>query len=71
MHTAVKEKKIVDMTVNELQSIIRDTMHEFIDPDYGLSLRPDIENELKESRKQRKEGQGISLKAAKKQLEIE
>jgi hypothetical protein len=71
MPTTIKARTIGDMTVDELRSIIRDTMHEFIDPDYELSLRPDVENELKESRKQRKKGQGISLKAAKKQLGLE
>ncbi|MBA4417062.1 MAG: hypothetical protein C0392_04000 [Syntrophus sp. (in: bacteria)] len=68
MTTTTKAKRIGDMTVDELQSIIRDTMHEFIDPDYGLLLRPDIEKELKESRKQRKKGEGSTLDAAKKQL---
>ena len=68
MHTTAKTRKIGDMTVDELRNVIRDTMHEFIDPDYGLALRPEIEKELKESRKQRKRGEGISLDAARKQL---
>jgi hypothetical protein len=46
MHTAVKTRKIGNMTVDELQSVIRDTMHEFIDPDHGLILRPATEEEL-------------------------
>jgi len=68
MYTAVKSKKIGDMTVDELRSVIRDTMHEFIDPDHGLALRPTIEEELKESRKERKKGAGISLSTARKRL---
>jgi hypothetical protein len=68
MHTAVKPRKIGDMTVDELRSVIRDTMHEFIDPDHGLILRPTVEGELKESRKERKKGSGISLSTARKRL---
>jgi hypothetical protein len=68
MHTTIKSKKIGDMTADELRSIIRDTMHEFIDPDYGLILQTTIEKELKESKKERKQGSGISLDAAKKRL---
>ncbi len=56
------------MTVDELRSVIRDTMYEFIDPDHGLTLQPTIEQELKESRKERKKGSGISLSLAKKRL---
>jgi hypothetical protein len=68
MHTTVKPRKIGDMTVDELRSVIRDTMHEFIDPDHGLILRPTVEKELKESRKERKKGAGISLSTAKQRL---
>ena len=68
MHTAVKPRKIGDMTVDELRSVIRDTMHEFIDPDHGLALRPAIEEELKASKKKRKKGAGISLSTARKRL---
>lgn len=68
MHTAVKSKKIGNMTVDELRNVIRDTMHEFIDPDHGLILQPTVEKELKESRKQRKKGTGISLNAARRRL---
>jgi hypothetical protein len=46
MHTAVKPGKIGDMTVDELRSVIRDTMHKFIDPDHGFILRPTVEEEL-------------------------
>lgn len=49
MTTSVKEKKVSDMTVGELQEIIRETMQEMIDPDYGLELRPEVVEELKAS----------------------
>jgi hypothetical protein len=68
MHTTVRSKKIGDMTVDELRSVIRDTMHEFIDPDHGLTLQPTIEGELKESKKQRRKGVGFSLSTTRKRL---
>ncbi len=39
------------MTGKELKALIRDTVLELIDPDYGLELRPDVEEELNESMK--------------------
>jgi len=54
MSTAVKEKKVGDMTVKELKSLIRDTLQELIDPDYGLDLRPEVEESLKRSIKSKK-----------------
>jgi len=54
MSTAVKGKKVSDMTVRELKSLIRDTFQEFIDPDYGLELRPEVEKSLKRSIKSKK-----------------
>ena len=44
-------KKISDMTVRELKKLIKDTVLEVIDPDYGLELRPEVEKELQESMK--------------------
>ncbi len=54
MSTAVKERKVSDMTVKELKSLIRDTLQELIDPDYGLKLRPEVEESLKRSIKSKK-----------------
>jgi hypothetical protein len=54
MSTAVKEKKVSDMTVKELKSLIRDTLQELIDPDYGLDLRPEVEESLKRSIRSKK-----------------
>jgi hypothetical protein len=71
METALKEKKVSDMTVGELQDLIRKTIHEMLDPDYGLELRPEIEEELKDSMRQKERGEGLSLEEAKKQLGLE
>jgi len=68
MRTTARARKISDLTVGELQDIIRNTIHEFIDPDYGLKLQPGIEKELKESRKQKSTNAGIPLKEARKRL---
>lgn len=54
MSTAVKEKKVSDMTVKELKSLIRDTLQELIDPDYGLDLRPEVEESLRRSIRSKK-----------------
>ena len=40
-----KRKKVSDMTVKELKTLIKDTVQELIDPDYGLELRPEVEAE--------------------------
>lgn len=43
------KKKVSDLTVGELKTLIRDIVKEAIDPDYGLELRPEVEKELMES----------------------
>ncbi|MBI5678705.1 MAG: hypothetical protein HZC52_09535 [Planctomycetes bacterium] len=45
------DKKVSNMTVKELIKLIKDTVLEVIDPDYGLELRPEVEKELQESMK--------------------
>jgi len=42
------------MTVRELKFLIRDTLQELIAPDYGLELRPEVEESLRRSVKSRK-----------------
>jgi hypothetical protein len=42
------------MTVKELKSLIRDTLQELVDPDYGLELKPEVEESLKRSIKSKK-----------------
>jgi len=49
MSTILKDKKVSDLTAEELKSLIRETIYELIDPDYGLVLRPEIEEALKKS----------------------
>jgi hypothetical protein len=71
MGSGLKEKKVGDMTVGELQDLIRKTIHEMLDPDYGLDLRPEIEEELKDSMRQKERGEGLSLEEARKQLGLE
>lgn len=68
MPTVKEDKKITDMTVGELKTLIRDTVLELLDPDYGLELRPEVEEELRESLKQKERGEGIPFEEAKKKL---
>lgn len=49
MPTITGDKKIGDLTVGELKTIIREAIYELIDPDYGLELRPEVEEALKRS----------------------
>lgn len=54
MATLTKDRKVGDMTVGELKSLIRDSIYEVVDPDYGLELRPEVEASLKKSIKSKK-----------------
>ena len=65
----VSDKKISDMTVKELKKLIKQTVLEVIDPDYGLELRPEVEKELLESKK--KKEKGIPLETVVKELGLE
>ena len=51
---AIDKKKVGDMTVGELKTLMRNVVREAIDPDYGLELRPDVEKELIESSQSKK-----------------
>lgn len=59
--TVLKEKKVADMIVGELEEIIRKTISEFLDPDHRLELRPEIEKELEDSLKQKERAEGTPL----------
>ncbi|MEK6635010.1 MAG: hypothetical protein AABY38_01525 [Planctomycetota bacterium] len=61
------EKKVGNMTVRELKKLIKDTVFEVMDPDYGLELRPEVEKELRESLKQKENG--IPLETVAKEYE--
>ncbi len=54
MPITTKDKRVSDMTAGELKVLIRDTIHEVIDPDYGLELRPEVEKALTKSLKSKK-----------------
>ena len=71
MDTNLKDKKVGDMTIGELQDIIRKTLNEFLDPDYGLELRPEVEKDLEESMRQKERGEGIPLEVVRRQLGLE
>ena len=49
MATITKNKKVGDLTTGELKAIIRDTIYELVDPDFGLKLRPETEEALRKS----------------------
>ncbi len=68
MATSVRDKKVSDITVGELQDIIRATIQEAVDPDYGLELREEIIAEILESKKSIERGEGIPLADVKKRL---
>ena len=68
MPTTIEDKKITELTVSDLKSLIRDVLSDLIDPDYGLELRPEVEKELRESMKQKERGEGLPLQEVKKRL---
>jgi Arc/MetJ family transcription regulator len=64
------DKKVADITLGELQEIIREIILETFDPDYGLALREEVVEALRESLEQKERGEGISLQEAKNRLGI-
>lgn len=68
MAASVRDKKVSDITVGELQDIIRATIQEAVDPDYGLELRDEFVAEILEAKKSIERGEGIPLEDVKKQL---
>ena len=54
MPTIAEKRRVSDLTIGELKSLIRDTISELIDPDYGLELRPEVEEVLRKSLKSKK-----------------
>ena len=49
MSIILKDKKVSDLTAGELKSLIKETIYELVDPDYGLVLRSETEEALKKS----------------------
>jgi hypothetical protein len=49
MAVITETKRVNEITVGELKGVIRETMQELYDPDYGMELAPEVEKELMES----------------------
>ncbi len=49
MPSVKEDRKISEMTVGELKSVIKDTVMEMMDPDYGLELNEDFISKLSAS----------------------
>ncbi len=54
MPTTLEDKKVSEMTAKELRGLIKDTLMELTDPDYGMELRPEVQDELRKSIKSKK-----------------
>ena len=68
MLNSAESKKVSEMTAAELRSLIKETIYEVIDPDYGLELRSELEASLKESLRDKAQGKAITLEETKKRL---
>lgn len=64
----IEDKKVADMTAKELKALIVQTIHEAIDPDYGMELRPEVEQELLDSMINARQGHLISVEDVTKEL---
>ena len=62
------DKKVADLTLRELRELIREAVLEALDPDYGLELREDVIEALKESYQQKERGEGVDLEDARARL---
>jgi len=64
------DKKVGDITVRELRELVREIVAEIVDPDYGLELRDEVIEALRESWEQKRRGEGIPLEKAKNKLGV-
>lgn len=71
MLNSAESKKVSEMTAAELRSLIKETIYEVIDPDYGLELRPEVEASLRASLQDKAEGKAITLEKTKKRLGLQ
>jgi hypothetical protein len=62
------DKKVGDITVRELRELVREIVAEIVDPDYGLELRDEVIEALRESWEQKKRGEGVPLEKASKKF---
>ena len=67
MSPIVKNTKVSDMTVREFKEVIKETLYEVIDPDYGLEIKPDFVKKLKASLRSKKR---IPVEAVAKKLRL-
>lgn len=71
MLNSAESKKVSEMTAAELRSLIKETIYEVIDPDYGLEVRSEVEASLKESLRDKAQGKAITLEETKKRLGLQ
>ncbi len=68
--------QVADLSTDELKTLIRETMTQVLaeildDPDKGLVLRPEVEQQLLRSRQRRESGvPGVSLEEVARQLGV-
>ncbi len=68
--------QVADLSTDELKTLIRETMTQVLaeildDPDEGLLLRPEVEQQLLQSRQRRESGvSGVSIEEVAKQLGV-
>jgi len=67
----VSNKKVRDLTIEELKELIKEAIWEIIDPDYGLELKEEAIISIKESIIEKEQGKGISIEKVKELLNIE
>lgn len=59
---------LTDSFRKELKKLLRETLEEFLDPDFGLELRDEVKQALDESLKEKREGKTYSIEEVKKEL---
>jgi len=64
------DKKVADITLSEMKKLIREVILEVIDPDYGLELRDETVEALRQSFEEKERGKGIPLQEAKNRLGV-
>ena len=62
------DKKVGDITVRELRELVREIVAEIVDPDYGLELRDEVIEALRESWEQKRGGRGFHWRRLRRNL---
>ena len=62
--------RVIEIPEEKLRKIIRETLEEFFDPDYGMSIRKEFVELLKKSKEEEEKGDIISLDEIKKKNSI-